>query len=227
MSPAADDHISISSNGGSRPIPDPTLLTDKAIDRATEAIHQYIDGQLAVRDERLSGIDEATRLRLVAVETVPSQIDEKVGHLADLTTERFNAAERLRVEQKKDTKDAVDAALSAAKEAVKEQTTASERSIAKSEGATSKQLDQIQETFTTAIDGLRRSIDDLKEARAEDGRQLRQSIADVVVTTNGSAQRTAGGHDATDNTRLWMVAGFGGLAAVSAVIFGIIAIVKP
>ena len=190
------DHITIASNGGTRPIPDPTELTDRAIAKALAAMTDYVDGHVAVLNERLNGIDTATKLRLQTMDHVPAQMDEKVGNLADLTNERFASAERLRVEQKKDTKDAVDAALSAAKEAVKEQTTASERSIAKSEGATSKQLDQIQETFQSAIDGLRRSLDDIKEARAEDNRQLRQSISDVASTANGPVQQKVG---ATEN----------------------------
>ena len=57
----------------------------------------------------------------------------------------------------------VDAALAAAKEAVKEQTTASGLSIAKSETATSEQLKQLTATFATAIDGVRGSLDDIKE----------------------------------------------------------------
>ena len=159
MSEAEDRRL----NGGSRPVPDPTLLTDQAIAKAIAAQRDWIQGQLDVRDERLGGIDEATKLRLGAFDDIPSRIDEKVKTIADLTTERFVAAERQRVEQKKDTKDAVDAALSAAKEAVKEQTTASERSIAKSEAATRDQSKQQQETFITTTGALGDKIDDLKE----------------------------------------------------------------
>lgn len=184
-----------SSNGGSRPIPDPTLLTDAAIAKAMTALRDWAAGQFEVRDERLSAMDEATKLRQRGSESISREIDDSVGHLKELTDERFSAAERLRVEQKKDTKDAVDAALSAAKEAVKEQTTASERSIAKSETATREQLKQQQETFATAIEGLRRSIDDLKERAADDARNLRQSIGDVATTANGTVQQKAGAKD--------------------------------
>lgn len=61
------------------------------------------------------------------------------------------------------TKDAVDAALAAAKEAVKEQTTASGLSITKSETATTEQLKQLTATFTTAINAVTATINDLKE----------------------------------------------------------------
>ena len=77
--------------------------------------------------------------------------------------QQFALVERQRVEQKKDTKDAVDAALTAQKEAVREQTAASERAIAKSEAATSKQLDQLSVTFTTEAASLRRELGEMKE----------------------------------------------------------------
>lgn len=68
-----------------------------------------------------------------------------------------------RVEQKSDTKAAVDAALTAQKEAVKEQTTASERAQLKSETATGEQLRQLTVTFNTTIAALNSRIDELKE----------------------------------------------------------------
>ena len=71
--------------------------------------------------------------------------------------------ERMRVEQKADTQKAVDAALAAQKEAVREQTTASDREIRKSEASMTKQSDQQGSTFTAAISGVDRSISDLKD----------------------------------------------------------------
>jgi hypothetical protein len=191
------------SDGGSRPVPDPTELTDRAIARLEKSLTLYIDGQLSVRDERLSGIDEATKLRLAATEGFPGLIVTAVGSLEKLMVEKFEAAERLRVEQKKDTKDAVDAALNAAKEAVKEQTASSEKSITKSELATGAQIKQLQDTFATAIDSLRRSIDDLKDREVEDVRGLRQAVTDVATTANGTIQRTGGAKD--DRASLYAV----------------------
>lgn len=93
----------------------------------------------------LAGIEEITNEKLLSV------------------AKQFELVERQRAEQKVDTKQAVDAALTAQKEAVKEQTTASERAIAKSETATTKQLDQLAVTFTTAINGVTTNFNDLKE----------------------------------------------------------------
>jgi Fe2+ transport system protein B len=202
-------------NGGSRPIPDPTVLTDAAIARSERAMRDYVDGQLSVRDERLAGIDEATKLRLGSVVDFSPEIDTKVSGLEKLMDNKFESAERLRVEQKKDTKDAVDAALNAAKEAVKEQTASSEKSITKSELATGAQIKQLQDTFATAIEGLRRSFDDLKDREVEDVRTLRQSITDVATTANGSNQRQVGAKE--DRSALYATIGL----VITMVLFGI------
>jgi hypothetical protein len=120
-----------------RPVPDPTVLTTEALMREIGALRELMTTLLA-------GEQRITEEKFRSIDT------------------QFEMVERQRVEQKKDTKDAVDAALAAAKEAVREQTTASERSIAKSETATAEQLKQLGTTFTTAIDSLRRDNDDLK-----------------------------------------------------------------
>ena len=87
-----------------------------------------------------------------------------------LMTEKFRAVEqefilveRQRIEQKSDTKAAVDAALTAQKEAVKEQTAASGLAIAKSEAGTAKQLEQIGVQFGAAINSQATTIGDLKD----------------------------------------------------------------
>jgi hypothetical protein len=83
--------------------------------------------------------------------------------------EKFNSvqvqfAERdTRTEQtSKDSKVAVDAALQAAKEAVGEQNKSSTLAIAKSEAATTKQIDQISVIINTMAKGLDDKIDDIK-----------------------------------------------------------------
>ena len=121
-----------------KPTPDPTVLT-------TEQLLREVDRVKELMTSELRGL--------------ASVIEERFGSVGT----QFDLVERQRVEQKKDTKDAVDAALAAAKEAVKEQTTASGMSIAKSETATSEQLKQLNVTFTTAILGVNDKFDDLKE----------------------------------------------------------------
>lgn len=66
--------------------------------------------------------------------------------------QRFIQVEAQRIEQKRDTKDAVDAALTAQKEA-----------IGKSEASTTKQIEQMSASFNTEVSALAESISDLKE----------------------------------------------------------------
>jgi hypothetical protein len=121
-----------------RPTPDPTILTTEQLLREISRLERLMESQV-------TGLRDLIEEKFVSVAT------------------QFALIERQRVEQKKDTKDAVDAALAAAKEAVKEQTTASDRSITKSETATSEQLKQLSTTFTTATTGITDNISDVKE----------------------------------------------------------------
>lgn len=125
-------------NRQTRPVPDPTSLTTAALQREItvlrELMFEKMAGMQAVREQELANVND-----------------------------KFSQAESSRVEQKSDTKAAVDAALSAAKEAVKEQTTASEARTDKSEASTTKSIDQLEATFNTAFEGLRREISDVKE----------------------------------------------------------------
>jgi hypothetical protein len=126
------------SDGQNIPIPDPTVLTTEQLFREIGRLEKLLDSRII---------------------SVREFIDERFNSV----TTQFELIERQRVEQKKDTKDAVDAALAAAKEAVKEQTTASDRSITKSETATSEQLKQLTQTFTTALSGTADALMDVKD----------------------------------------------------------------
>jgi chromosome segregation ATPase len=152
------------------PTPDPTVLTTEALARAVRAERDYFDSQTEVIGERLRGIDRATSLLNETVNRVPTEVQKEVSHLRELMDERseavitqFSLVERQRVEQKSDTKAAVDAALAAAKEAVKEQTTAFGLATAKSETSTLEQLKQLTVTFNTAISGVQVTLGDLKD----------------------------------------------------------------
>lgn len=166
-------------HGETPPVPDPTILTTEALLREVARVKELVDAMLDgighVIDEKFSSVDR--QLALV---------------------------EQQRVEQKQDTKAAVDAALTAQKEAVKEQTTASERAIAKSEAATTKSIEQLGSTFTTAFDGQRRDIDDLKER------------------ITGVEQQKKGGQEAAGTRgdfQARLIAGISALVALGALIF--------
>lgn len=176
---------------GSRPVPDPTELTDRAIARLRSEMTSYIDGQLAVRDERLAAIDEATRLRLVAVTDIPHQIESAVGRLAEVTNERFSGiATQFRERDDRSKREselnkiALDAAFSASKEAVaaafaaqKEDANrrdeANGKAIDKSERATAETIKTNQELGTTQLGALGKGLDEVKErvTRIESNKQ--------------------------------------------------------
>lgn len=158
-------------NGGSHPTPDPTVLTTEALTREVNALKSLLE-------LRIDGEADARK----AADT----------SLQDLKERELVLIERQRVEQKDDTKAAVDAALAAAKEAVKEQTIASGLSINKSENATNEQLKQLNVTFTTAVEGVNRTISDLKER-----------VSNVEGTRQG-----------TDATTPWVISIVVGLVAV-------------
>jgi len=159
------------------PVPDPTYLTTAQLLREVEAAKELLS----------SGHEATQQLLELSIEDLKEVLDEKF----EKVEQQFELVERQRVEQKKDTKDAVDAALTAQKEAVREQTAASERAIAKSEAATSKQLDQLSVTFTTEASSLRREMGEQKErlttieqrkvGGSEQRTEQRQSLAGVYA----------------------------------------------
>jgi hypothetical protein len=124
--------------GDIRPVPDPTQLTTEALHREIQALRELlttqINGNNAVVLEMFRSIEN-----------------------------HFQLMETQRIEQKSDTQKAVDAALTAQKDQVKEQTTASERAIATANAATKEQLNQLNVTFATAIGGVTEAVGDLKE----------------------------------------------------------------
>ena len=98
------------------------------------------------------------------------QLLREIAHLKELFGEQLTRvddklalAERQRVEQKSDTEKAIQAALLAQKESVAAQADAFEKSVAKSEAATTKQIDQIQTTFKSEIGAVIKSHDELRE----------------------------------------------------------------
>lgn len=125
-------------------------------------------------DRHNQPVIDPTRLTTDAVNAAKREIEEKAvlrehsfrdlyNEKLDAVEDKFKLIEAMRVEQKIDTKQALDAALAAAKEAVKEQTTASNESIAKSEQGVAATLQQLGQTTSTEFASLRRELSDMKE----------------------------------------------------------------
>jgi hypothetical protein len=124
--------------GGSRPVPDPTVLTTEALTRQIanlkELVETKIDGETEVNKQKFRSIDA-----------------------------QFTAIEAWRQEQKIDTKTAVDAALSAAEKGRRDAAEASDKAIAKSETAAKEQMNQQTQTFGERTKSMEGTISDLKD----------------------------------------------------------------
>jgi cation transport regulator ChaB len=166
----AEDTGSESYRGAALPRPDPTVLTTEQLLRTVAAERDYLDAQLDVLRERLSGIDKATRLLNETVNRVPTDVTKEVTHLRELMDQRFNGVQDqfherdVRVEREsRDNKVAVDAAFAAQKEAASEQNRSNTLAISKSENATTEKIDKLSELFKTTTGALADKIDDIKE----------------------------------------------------------------
>lgn len=115
------------------PVVDPTR---NVLDLVKAAIQRQDD----LREEQ----DRRIEARIAGFEKLSDS-----RHIA--TSQELQAVERRRLEHKEDTKSGVDAAFSAAKEAVKEQAASSDKAITKSEVAVNGQ-----------ITGVQANVDDLK-----------------------------------------------------------------
>ena len=153
-----------------KPNPDPTIATNEAVERAMKSERDYVDGKVNVIEVRLNGMDTATALRLGQFEDLPSQIDEKVNHLRELTEEKFSSVKVQFVERDDRTKSEgvanevkVNAAFAAQKEAAAEQNKSNTLAINKSEDATKEAISKLGQLVQTNLDGIATQISDLKE----------------------------------------------------------------
>lgn len=161
-----------------------------AVDRGGNPVVDPTKNVLDVVEAAVKRIDD---LRGANIEIVMARLEgsqKVIDSEFDAVRREFSLIESRRVEQKTDTKVAVDAALSAAKDAVKEQAAASEKAILKSETAAAEQSRQNAQTFTAALKGVTDGFNDLKdrvgkletrrETIDEKGRDTRSSVGMVV-----------------------------------------------
>jgi hypothetical protein len=170
---------------GSTPIPDPTKLTQDAVDRLEKSLASYIDGALAVRDERLRAIDLAHDLTHEDQQRVPGIIDEKVSHAREVATIqfaaqdrlhaveiahlrevddiRFQAAERLAARESELNALALAAAFAAQKEASAKEAEYTRIASTKESQTTSDALEKLGQLFSSQFGGLADKVDDIKD----------------------------------------------------------------
>jgi hypothetical protein len=177
---------------GSRPIPDPTLLTTQQTLREIEGLKELIFTRLGGVDKSLElleyKINEGPHVASKLVESLRALIDQKF----EVTLEKFRSIQTqfterdTRVEQTaRDSKVAIDAALSAQEKAVSKQNESFGLSIAKSETATAKQIDQLGVLVASTNKGTDDKITDLKE------RIARIESLKTGADSQQSTQRTA------------------------------------
>lgn len=142
--PEGSDDSTLSRSTGSRPVPDPTVLTTEQLHREISALREFVLGEIR-------HVGEMNVEKFRAVEDRFHDVGSKFEDVAHRTAE-----------QKTDTKDALDAALQAAKDAVSLQTEASDKAIAKSEAATTKQIDALAVLVDKSADATTEKIVDLK-----------------------------------------------------------------
>ena len=154
----------------SRPDPDPTTLTTQAlyreINQVQALLHSEMEGLSGRLDARITSVDHGLdRIRLL-VDREPEVTTQLVNNLKSIHEEKLSSIQvqfierDVRTEQtSRDSKVAVDAALQAAKEAVEKQNASSALAIAKSESATTKQIDTQGILITTATTSLNERID--------------------------------------------------------------------
>lgn len=194
--------------GTKSPQSDPTFLTTQQLLREMESLKDLVF-------TRLDAMDKAMELFNANITRVPTDTDKQISHLKELHDEKFEGIEKqfkerdVRTEQSATaTKIAVDAALQAQKEAAGAQNESNSAGIAKSETATTKQIDGITALLNGGLKALDEKINDLK-GRLDRGEGQKQQ-----VTENKGNQN-------------WFVGLFviGGLSAIS-IIVGIVALLQ-
>ena len=167
-----------------------------AMDRATQllaqdlravpsAVEQSIVSLRELMESRIAAMEQAVVLQNRTAALFPSEIRTEITHLKSLHEERFTSigtqfTERdIRTDQaSKAAKEALDAALQAAKELVNAQGEASSAAAVKSETSFTKQIDQIGTIISTLEKALDARITELKERidRGEGSSAGQQSV---------------------------------------------------
>jgi hypothetical protein len=194
-------------DGGSRPIPDPTLLTTQAQERAISALRELLDARAkGLADEnawQTKEFDSSVARIVLRLDRIPEMIETRTIELQRLMEEKFKG-----VDQQFAGRDvALAAALLAQKTSVDEQNKANAASSAKAEGATTKQIDGIQSIIFANSKATDDKIDGVKSLLATQARSiddkindLRTSLADLRtaqgINNTALVSRSAGQSDA-------------------------------
>jgi hypothetical protein len=139
-------------------------------DRMREETRESAQELRELLEARFDGMDQAIKLHAEIIDKLPAERDQAIAHLAELHGERFRSieiqfAERdIRTDKAGEAaKQALDAALLAAKELVAQQNEANAVAADKAEQSTIKQIDQIGIRIDTIQKALDVRLTELKE----------------------------------------------------------------
>lgn len=185
--------------------PDPSVLSTDQLMRMLRAERDYTDGQVEVLQERLRGMDEATKVLHETVTRVPTDMQLAVGHLRDVMDEKFGSVNTRFVLNDDRSKSEgvanevkVNAAFAASKEASAKQDDANQKAIDKSEKTTKEVIDKNSLAAEAANKALADKVEDQKDrtTRLED-RMTRQEARDIGRGEQRSESRDTGRYTAT------------------------------
>jgi hypothetical protein len=192
------------------PVPDPTILTQQAVDRAVGHFREYVD-------TRLSGMEKATALNATKVEQNADRAEaerskaaadverqmaalreyclERISHVADVATEKIVGLEAKLAERDERVKQAateaktsLDAAMSAASASVAQQNLANATASNKQEVAFQKLLDQQAATSRAENLALQGQVSDLKDRQGKLETALAQAITTMTARTEARVE---------------------------------------
>jgi len=202
-------------NGTSRPIPDPTVLTNQLVQSAIAGLRELHEARLEALNARIDdAVLTVTRHSDIAITSSIERFDERVKALTEAVAvfkqtvnERFQLGDVQTEKAARDVKSAVDAAFAAAKEAVGEQNKSNAQSIAKSEAATTKQIDQLIGNQQASAKNTDDKIDALKQEVGDKNNDAKDRLSVLEGKASGVNQ-----------TGVFIVGAFAVLASLSVII---------
>jgi len=202
-------------NGTSLPIPDPTVLTNQLVQSAIAGLRELHEARLEALNARIDdAVLTVTRHSDIAITSSIERFDERVKALTEAVAvfkqtvnERFQLGDVQTEKAARDVKSAVDAAFAAAKEAVGEQNKSNAQSIAKSEAATTKQIDQLIGNQQASAKNTDDKIDALKQEVGDKNNDAKDRLSVLEGKASGVNQ-----------TGVFIVGAFAVLASLSVII---------
>ena len=192
------------------------------------SVEQSIIALRELMESKLSAMEQAVVLQNQAASAFPAEVRTEIAHLKLLHEERFSSIAQqfnerdIRTDQaSRASKEALDAALQAAKELVNAQGEASSAAAVKSETSFAKQIDQIGTIISTLEKALDARITELKE-RVDRGEGSNAGQVSVTGSPFDAATYRLAEQTAADSKQRQLIATVIAAMAVLATVISII-----